>query len=203
MPHSPKNELSTSGALLRRTNIGLLLTAVSPPAFAQEVPLWVVVGVVSPVLALTLVGVLAMIAPRKGKASLHLKLLALWIVTFLLASYFIENDWVIWTPMHLYILHLALLPIYVFHALLNRFEARAASLSRTLILGVLSLLLSVPATLFVTSLAILPWEFLGKITGLDTMERQGPALWCFLVTWLGLQVAMFVVWWSHRRTQQN
>lgn len=113
--------------------------------------------------------------PGQGKAGLHTKLLVLWIVTFLLTSFFIENDWVIWTPMHLYILHLALLPICVFRQVLGRIERATAKLSRTVFLAFLSLLLSVPVTLFVTSLAILPWEYFGKVTGIETMGRQGPA----------------------------
>jgi len=203
MPLSPINAFSTPGVLLRRAPVGLLLVLLSPPVFAQEVPLWVVVGVVSPVLALTLVASLALISPGRGKAGLHLKLLVLWVVAFLLASFFIENDWVIWTPMHLYILHLSILPICVFHQVLGRVEMAIAKLSRTLFLAFLSLLLSVLVTLFVTSLAILPWEYFGKLTGIHTMGRQGPATWCFLVTWFVLQAAMLIVWWFHRREQSN
>lgn len=203
MPYSQINELSAPDALLRRVQLGLLLVLVSPPVFAQEVPLWLVVGVVSPALALMLVASLALISPGRGKAGLHLKLLVLWIVAFLLASFFIENDWVIWTPMHLYILHLAVLPICVFRQVLGRIETANAKLSRTALLGFLSVLLSVPVTLFVTSLAILPWEYFGKLTGIDTMGRQGPATWCFLATWIVLQMVMLVVWWVHRREQCN
>ena len=140
--------------LLNRCLAGVLLLLVSPPALAQKVPLWVVAGVLSPVLALVLVIALALCAPGLGKAGLHIKLLALWIVAFLLASFFIENDWVIWTPMHLYILHLALLPIFVFYQLLRRLEPSAVAPSRSLLLGFLSVLLSVPTTLFVTSLSV-------------------------------------------------
>jgi hypothetical protein len=184
--------------LLNRCLAGMLLVLVSPAALAQKVPLWVVVGVVSPVLALVLVGALALAAPGLGKASLHLRLLVLWIVAFLLTSFFVENDWVIWTPMHLYILHLALLPIFVFRQLLRRIEACALAPSRTLLLGFLSVLLSAPTTLFVTSLSILPWRYFGKVTGIDTMGTEGPAPWCFLVTWIVLQSAMLVAWKIHR-----
>jgi hypothetical protein len=176
---------------------------VSPPVFAQEVPLWVVVGVVSPALALILVAALALVSPGRGKAGLHLKMLVVWMVTFLLASFFIENDWVIWTPMHLYILHLALLPICVFRQVLVRIETATAQPSRTLLLAFLSVLLSVPVTFFVTSLTILPWEYLGKLTGINTSAKHGPAAWCFLVTWIVLQVAMLFVWQFHRREQRR
>ncbi len=193
------DELQTPHALLKRCLLGVLLVLVSPPALAQKVPLWVVAGVLSPALALVLVVALALSAPRLGKAGLHIKLLVLWIVAFLLAAYFIENDWVIWTPMHLYILHLALLPIIVFRQLLRRIESSAAAPSRILLLSFLSVLLSVPTTLFVTSLFIMPWEYFGKITGIETMGTEGPALWCFLVTWIVLQSGMLIAWMIHRK----
>ncbi|MDH3286522.1 MAG: hypothetical protein OEP48_02170 [Betaproteobacteria bacterium] len=189
--------------LLDRCLAGVLLVLVSPPALAQKVPLWVVAGVLSPVLALVLVIALALCAPGLGKAGLHFKLLLLWIVAFLLASFFIENDWVIWTPMHLYILHLALLPIFVFYQLLRRLEPSALAPSRTLLLGFLSVLLSVPTTLFVTSLSILPWEYFGKVTGIDTKGTEGPAPWCFLATWIVLQSGMLVVWMIHRHERRT
>jgi hypothetical protein len=192
------DELRAPRVLLNRCLAGVLLMLVSPPALAQKVPLWVVAGVLSPAWALVLVVALALSAPKLGKAGLHTKLLALWIVAFLLASFFIENDWVIWTPMHLYILHLALLPLFVFRQLLRRIETSAVAPSRTLLLGFLSVLLSVPTTLFVTFLFVLPWEYFGKVTGIDTMGTEGPAPWCFLVTWIVLQSAMLVTWMIHR-----
>ncbi len=183
---------------LNRCLAGVLLLLVSPPALAQKIPLWVVAGVVSPVWALVLVIALALCAPIRGKAGLHSALFALWIVAFLLASNFVENDWVIWTPMHLYIVQLALLPILLFHQLVRRVEASAITLSRTLLLGFLSVLLSVPTALFVTFLLILPWDYFGKVTGIDTMGSEGPEPWCFLVTWIVLQAGMLLAWMIHR-----
>jgi len=199
MPDIVTDELRAARVLLlRRCLAGVLLMLVSPPALAQKLPLWVVAGVVSPVWALVLVIALAMCAPRLGKAGLHSKLFALWIAAFLLASFFIENDWVIWTPMHLYILHLALLPILVFRQLLRRIETSAVVLSRTLLLGFLSVVLSVPTAVFVTFLSVLPWDYFGKVSGIDTMGKEAPALWCFLVTWIVLQSGMLVAWMIHR-----
>lgn len=187
-----------SRVLLNRCLAAALLMLVSPPALAQKIPLWLVVGVVSPIWALVLVAALALCAPRLGKAGLHTILLILWIVTFLLASNFVENDWVIWTPMHLYIVQLALLPVLVFRQLLRRIEPSAVAPSRALFLGFLSVLLSVPTALFVTFLLILPWEYFGKVTGIATMGKEGPLPWCFLVTWIVLQSGMLVAWMIHR-----
>lgn len=183
---------------LNRCLAGVLLVLVSPPALAQEIRLWMVAGAVSPLWALVLVIALALCAPGLGKAGLHMKWLALWIAAFLFASYFIENDWVIWTPMHLYIVHLALLPIFLFRQLLRRIERSAVTPSRTLLSGFLSVLLSVPTAIFVTFLMILPWDYFGKVTGIPTIAKQGPELWCFFVTWIVLQSAMLAAWMIHR-----
>ncbi len=185
--------------MLNRCLAGVLLLLVSPPALAQEIRLWMVAGVVSPLWALVLVIALALSAPRVGKAGLHALLLVVWIAAFLLASFFVENDWVIWTPMHLYIVQLALLPIFLFYQLARRIEATAERPSRTVLLSFLSVLLSVPTAIFVTFLMILPWDYLGKVTGIDTMGRQGPEPWCFVVTWVVLQCGILAAWMIHRK----
>ena len=178
---------------------GALLLLVSSPALAQEIRLWMVAGVVSPLWALLLVIALALCAPRAGKAGLHAMLLIVWIGAFLLASFFVENDWVIWTPMHLYILQLALLPIFLFYQVARRIEADAVTPSRTVMLGFLSILLSVITATFVTFLMILPWEYFGKVAGIRTMGRQGPEPWCFVVTWIVLQAGMLAAWAIRRK----
>jgi hypothetical protein len=197
------NELRAPRGLLDRCLAGVLLLLVSSPALAQEIRLWMVAGVVSPVWALVLVVALALCAPRVGKAGLHAILLVAWIAAFLLASFFVENDWVIWTPMHLYIVQLALLPILLFYQLARRIEASAVTPPRTVLLSFLSVLLSVPTAIFVTFLMILPWDYLGKVAGIDTMGRQGPEPWCFVVTWVVLQSGMLAAWMIHRKERAH
>jgi len=184
--------------LLIRCLAGVLLLLVSSPALGQEIRLWMVAGVVSPLWALILVGALALAAPKLSKAGWHALLLAVWIVTFLLASNFVTNDWVIWTPMHLYILQLFLLPIILFRQLLRSIETSTVTTARSALLGFLSVLLSAPTALFVTFLMILLWDYFGKVTGIHTMAKQGPELWCFIVTWVVLQGAMLIAWMIHR-----
>ena len=184
--------------LVHRCLAGVLLLLVSTPALAQEIRLWMVAGVVSPLWALVLIGALALTAHKLSKAGWHALLLAVWIVTFLLASNFVTNDWVIWTPMHLYILQLFLLPIILFRELLRNIENSAVTTARTMLLGFLSVLLSAPTAMFVTFLMILPWDYFGKVTGIHTMAKQGPELWCFIVTWVVLQAAMLIAWMIHR-----
>lgn len=37
----------------------------------------------------------------------------LWVVLFSLASYFVENDYVIWTPLALYVIHAAIILVLI------------------------------------------------------------------------------------------
>ena len=188
-------------ALFNRSLAGVLLLLVSPPALAQKIPLWLAVGVVSPAWALVLIVALALCAPKVGRAGLHAILLLLWIVTFYLASNYVRNDWVIWTPMHLYIVQLALLPIFLFYRLVRSIETSAVTPTRSLLLVFLSVFLSVPTSFFVTFLLIVPLDYLGKATGIDTMGREGPELWCFVVIWIVLQSAMLAAWMIHRKNR--
>jgi len=193
------NRLHARRGWSERCVAGVLLLLVSTPALAQEIRLWMVAGVVSPLWALILVGALAVAAPKLSKAGWHALFLAIWIVAFLLASNFVTNDWVIWTPMHLYIVQLFILPIILFRELLRSIERSAITTARTVLLGFLSLLLSVPTAMFVTFLMILPWDYFGKVTGIHTMAKQGPELWCFIVTWVVLQATMQIAWMIHRK----
>jgi len=74
-----------------------------------------------------------------------------------------------------------------------------------MLLGFLSVLLSVPTAFFVTYLLILPWDYFGKVTGIDTMDTktEGPAPWCFVVTWVVLQSGMLVAWMIHRSNRRE
>lgn len=177
-----------------RLTVILLLMLSSPPALAQHIPLWVVAGVLSPALAMLLLVALAIVAPGVGRARHHLVLFAAWIVLFLIASNFVTNDWVIWTPMHLYILHLALLSFLVFHFVLVRFDRSTSSWFRDLAIGLTSLLISVPTAAFVTCLSIVPLDYLEKATGMDVLGKELPRLWCFILVWVLIQALMLVQW---------
>ena len=96
--------------------------------------------------------------------------------------------------MHLYILHLALLPVIVFHFVARRVEASGTGTPRKILLGIVSLLLSVPCSVFVTTLLIIPLDYLQKSVGIETLGRELPRLWCFLVIWCLLQAGMLFAW---------
>lgn len=57
--------------------------------------------------------------------ALHAAFVLAWVVLFYLASYFIENDYVIWTPLALYILHSALLLVLIVFEIAKRIAGRA------------------------------------------------------------------------------
>jgi hypothetical protein len=86
-----------------------LLGALPVPAHAQYVPTWLIAAVLSPLLVLVLCGILGWVRRSARAGALHAALVVLWVVLFSLASYFVENDYVIWTPLALYLLHAALL----------------------------------------------------------------------------------------------
>lgn len=57
-------------------------------------------------------------------AALHAGLVILWVVLFTLAAYFVENDYVIWTPLVLYGLHALLVVGLIVFYIARRFLER-------------------------------------------------------------------------------
>jgi hypothetical protein len=89
--------------------LAAVLGSLSLPAHAQNVPLWVAIGIVSPVPMFLLCLILGVVARSAATGLRHAAFVFAWIVLFTLASYFVENDYVIWTPLALYLLHGVLL----------------------------------------------------------------------------------------------
>ena len=54
----------------------------------------------------------------------HLGMVIVWIVLFGVASYNVENDYIIWTPMLLYALHAVLIIILIFKQIVRRMKSR-------------------------------------------------------------------------------
>jgi hypothetical protein len=100
--------------------IALLLAGLPLTAHAQHIPPWVVVGALSPIVVLLLCALLGWLARSARLAALHAAMVLTWVVLFSLASRFVENDYVIWTPLALYLLHAALLTILVVVRLARR-----------------------------------------------------------------------------------
>lgn len=101
-----------------------LLGALPLSAHAQYVPTWLVAAVLSPILVLILCLILGLVVRRARTGALHAALVILWVVLFSLASYFVENDYVIWTPLALYVLHAALLVVLIAVGVAGRITGR-------------------------------------------------------------------------------
>ncbi len=82
-------------------------------AHAQSIPPWLVVGVLSPFLVILLCIILGWLTRSVRTGALHAAIVLGWVVLFSLASYFVENDYVIWTPLFLYFLHSALIVVLI------------------------------------------------------------------------------------------
>jgi hypothetical protein len=93
-------------------------------AHAQYVPPWLVVAVLSPILVFLLCIILGFLTRSIRIWALHSGLVLAWVVLFYLASYFVENDYVIWTPLALYVLHSALLVVLIIVAIAKRVSGR-------------------------------------------------------------------------------
>jgi hypothetical protein len=93
-------------------------------ARAQNIPVWFFAAALSPILVLIFCAVLGFLARSVITAVLHAAFVLLWVVLFALASYYVENDYVIWTPLALYILHTALLLALIVLAAKHEFQKR-------------------------------------------------------------------------------
>ena len=82
-------------------------------AHAQYIPPWMFAAALSPLVVLILCIVLGLLCGSARIGLLNAALLVVWVLLFGLASYFVENDYVIWTPMVLYLLHSVLLLVLI------------------------------------------------------------------------------------------
>ena len=74
-------------------------------AYAQYVPVWLVAAALSPVVVILLAVILGVLTRSLRIGAMHTGLVFAWVLLFGLAAYFIENDYVIWTPLILYAAH--------------------------------------------------------------------------------------------------
>ena len=101
------------GARSSATIFAVILGTLPVSAHAQYIPPWLVVAALSPIVVLFLCLVLGFLTRSVRTGVLHAAIVLAWIVLFSLASYFVENDYVIWTPLALYLLHSALLLVLI------------------------------------------------------------------------------------------
>ncbi len=105
----------------------LAVSALTLPgiALAQNIPPIIAALALSPVLAFLLAIVLGVVTRSWRVGVTHSGLVGVWILLFGVASYWIENDYVIWTPLALYGIHAATMVILIIKCVLRRDESTA------------------------------------------------------------------------------
>jgi hypothetical protein len=91
-------------------------------ALAQEIPPIIAALALSPVLVFLLAIVLGVVTRSWRVAVRHSGLVCVWILLFGIASYWVENDYVIWTPLALYGIHAATMVILIARGALRRLK---------------------------------------------------------------------------------
>lgn len=99
------------------TTSALILPTV---AHAQYIPPVIVALALSPILVLLLAVALGVVS-RSWRTGLgHVGLVLIWLLLFGIASYWVENDYVIWTPLTLYVIHAVIMVILIARGLFLR-----------------------------------------------------------------------------------
>ena len=106
--------------------LAIALGSLPATAHAQYVPPWLIAAVLSPIVVLALCFALGCITRSLRTGALHAGLVLIWMMLLTLASYFVENDYVIWTPLALYVLHAMLLLVLIVVAIARRVAGNAA-----------------------------------------------------------------------------
>ena len=104
------------------SKLALAIIAVLLPgvASAQQVPPLIAWMAISPIFVLLLAGVLGIVSRSWLVGAKHAGLLVLWILLFAIASFWIENDYIIWTPLALYAAHALIMLVLLVRGLIHR-----------------------------------------------------------------------------------
>ena len=101
-----RNKVST----LILTTLAVTLPGI---AHAQEIPTAIVALALSPIVVLALAIGLGVVTRNWLVGGLHVALVAIWILLFAIASYWVETDIVIWTPIALLGIHAVILVVLI------------------------------------------------------------------------------------------
>ena len=93
-------------------------------ACAQEIPPLIAWMALSPILVLLLAIVLGIVSRSWLVGAKHAGLVALWVALFAIASYWIENDYIIWTPLVVYGVHAMIMLVLVIRRVMWRTKGR-------------------------------------------------------------------------------
>ena len=72
---------------------------------AQYIPTWFVVAALSPLIVIVFAIILGFLSRSWKVGAVHTGLVLIWVALFALAARYVENDYIIWTPLALYALH--------------------------------------------------------------------------------------------------
>ena len=89
-------------------------------AHAQYIPPIIVALALSPILVLLLAVVLGVVSRSWLVGLKHAGLVGIWILLFGVAAYWVENDYVIWTPLALYVIHAFVMVILIVKGIRHR-----------------------------------------------------------------------------------
>jgi hypothetical protein len=101
-----------------RRSVVATLVALPTAAQAHGIhPVWIA-AVLSPVAVMLLTVILGWLSRSVRLGAIHAMLIVLWVVLFWLASYLVTNDYLIWTPLALYLIHATIIILLViWHAI--------------------------------------------------------------------------------------
>lgn len=100
------------------------LMLLSSTARAQRIPEWLIPAALSPILVIVLSLALGYLSRSWRTAGIHSGLVILWVVLFVFAANNVTNDYIIWTPMVLYIVHALLILVLIVMSIVNRVRLR-------------------------------------------------------------------------------
>ena len=89
-------------------------------AHAQHIPLSFVVAALSPLLVIVFAVILGVVSRSWRVGTVHAGLVLTWVLLFGFAAYFIENDYVIWTPLVLYAVHAVIIVALIVKGVVQR-----------------------------------------------------------------------------------
>jgi hypothetical protein len=114
--------------LIRRSQwkLAIVLLVLTPTAHAHGIhPLWVAAAL-SPLAVLLLTLVLGWLARSVIIGVIHAVLVVVWVALFWLASNLVTNDYLIWAPLALYLLHTIVIIVLVGWYALGRARAKGS-----------------------------------------------------------------------------
>ena len=103
-----------------RSILTIIAVVVPGVAYAQQIPPIIAWMAISPIFVLLLAVALGMVSRSWRVAAKHGGLVLVWILLFAVSSYWIENDYIIWTPLVLYAAHAVLMLVLVVRGVMHR-----------------------------------------------------------------------------------